>query len=78
MRNTHRCSRSEAVSEKSCSLPETSSCAVKLESVSKTRPSRESLEQVVDDDFRKQHELSVPLHKLGEWKYEFKMSLHEP
>ena len=63
IRNAHRCSRSE-----------TPSCAVKLESASKTRLSRESLAQVADDDFRKQLELSVPLHKTEAWKYEFKMS----
>ena len=83
-RNAHRCSRSATASEQSCSRsetlvgkccsrPETSSCIMKLEPASKTRPSRESLE-VADDDFRKQLELSVPLHKPGEWKYEFKMS----
>ena len=58
IRNAHRCSSSE-----------TPSCAVKLDSASKTQPSRESLEQVADDDVRKHLELSVPLHKLGEWKY---------
>ena len=42
--------------------------------MSKTHPLRESLEQVVDGDFRKQLELSVPLQKPGECKYEIKMS----
>ena len=49
-------------------------CAMKLELVSKTRPSRESLEQVLECDFRKQHEFSVPVHEPGEWKNECKMS----
>ena len=44
---------------------------MKLESALKTRP---QLEQVADNDFRKELELSVPLHKPGVWKYEFKMS----
>ena len=44
------CSRSETLVEKSCSHSETPSFAVKLEPASKTQPSRESLEQVVDDD----------------------------
>ena len=48
------CSRSETLSERLCSRSETPSFAVKLEPASKTRPSRESLEQVADDDFRKQ------------------------
>ena len=39
--------------------------SVKLEPVSKTRHSRESLEQVVDGDFRKQLELSALLDELG-------------
>ena len=47
-------SRSETLSERLCSRSETPSFAVKLEPASKTRPSRESLEQVADDDFRKQ------------------------
>ena len=85
IQNAHRCSLSEPPSEKpcsrseilvgkSCSRPETPSCIVKLESASKTRPSRESLEQVADDDFRKQLELSLPLHKPGKWHYVFQMS----
>ena len=53
-RNAHRCSRPETASEILCSRSETPSFAVKLELASKTRPSRESLEQVADDDFRKQ------------------------
>ena len=36
--------------------------------------SRESLEQVVDGDFRKQLGLSVPLYEPGECKYEFEKS----
>ena len=68
------CSRLETLVEKFCFRSETPSFAVKLEYASKTQPSRESLEQVADNDFRKQLELSVPLHKPGEWKYEFKMS----
>ena len=68
------CCRSETMIGKSCSRSETSSCIVKLESASKTRPSCESLEQTVDDDFPKQLEMSVPLHKRGDWYYEFKMS----
>ena len=51
--------------EKSCSRSDTLSCAVKLESALKTRPSRDSLEQVADNDFRKQLELLVSLYKLG-------------
>ena len=47
-------SRSGTLSERLCSRSETPSVAVKLEPASKTRPSRESLEQVADDDFRKQ------------------------
>ena len=47
---------------------------MKLEPASKPRASCESLVQVADDDFCKQLELSVPLHRLGEWKYEIKMS----
>ena len=54
--------------------PTDGTCAVKLESVSKTQSSRESLEQVADDDFRKQLELSVPLYEPGEWTCELKMS----
>ena len=46
----------------------------KLQSVSKTQPSCEPLEQVVDVEFRKQLVLSVPQYEPGEWKYEFKMS----
>ena len=46
----------------------------KLESVSKTQPSSEPVEQVVDGDFRKQFVLSVPQYELVECKYEFKMS----
>ena len=52
--------------------PET--CSVKLESVSKVQPSREPLEQVADDGFRKQLELSVPQYEPEEWKYELMMS----
>ena len=52
--------------------PETSS--VKLESVSKVQPSRESLEQVAGHDLRKQLGLSVPQYEPGEWKHELKMS----
>ena len=37
---------------------------MKLESASKTRPSRESLEQVADDDFREQLQLSVQTWKV--------------
>ena len=37
-----------------------------LELVSKVQPSRESLEQDADDDFRKQLELSVAHSELGE------------
>ena len=36
-------------------------------------PSREPLEQVAGCDFRQQLELSVPLYRSGEWKYEFKL-----
>ena len=36
--------------------------------------SAESSEHVVEDDLRKQLELSVPRTELGEWKYEFQMS----
>ena len=72
-RNAHRCARSETASEKSCSRSETPSCVMKLEPASKTRLSRESLKQVVDDS-REQREFTVPLHKPGEGKYEFKMS----
>ena len=76
------CSRFETQSEKSLMQTATDDApmlvpipsSVKLESVSKTQPSRESLEQVVDGDFRKQLELSVPLYEPGEWKYELKMS----
>ena len=68
------CSRSEKLVEESCSPSETPSFTVPLESALKTRPSREPLEQVADDDFRKQLELSVPLHIPGEGKYEFEMS----
>ena len=35
--------------------------------------SAESLEHVVEDDPRKQLELSVPRYEPGEWKYEFQM-----
>ena len=45
--------RSETLVEESCSRSQTPSCAVKLESASKIRPSRESQEQNDDDDFRK-------------------------
>ena len=72
-RKAHRCSRTETASEKLCSLSdtlagescsrsETPSCDVELESASRIRPSRESLEKVADDDSRKQPELSIPLH----------------
>ena len=74
------CFRSVTLVGKSCSRPETASeqtptdgtCAVKLDVVSKTQSSREALEQVADDDFRKQLELSVPLHEPGEWTCELK------
>ena len=46
---------------------------MKLEPASKTRPSRESLEQVADD-FPNQLGRSAPQCQLGEWRYEFKMS----
>ena len=46
----------------------------KLESVSKTQPSSESLQQVVEGDLRRHLELSVPQHAPGGWKDEFKMS----
>ena len=36
--------------------------------------SAETLEQVIEDDPRKQPELTVPQYELGEWKHEFKMS----
>ena len=36
--------------------------------------SRVPLKQVADGDFRKQLELTVPLYRSGEWKYEFKTS----
>ena len=68
------CSRSGTLSERLCSRSETPSVAVKLDPASKTRPSRESLEQVADDDFRKPPELSVPQYQLGKWRYEIKMS----
>ena len=42
-----------------------------VEPVSKAQPSHESLEPNVDHDFRKQFELSVPLHEVGKWKCEF-------
>ena len=80
------CPRSEESSEKSVhqvstetplpqSRPDFSRAhPEKLESVSKTQPSSESLEQVAEGDLRKQFELSVPQYNHGEWKYEFKMS----
>ena len=49
-------------------------CIVKLKPVSKTQPSRESLEQVVDGDFREQLWLSVPLYEPGKWQYQFQIS----
>ena len=64
----------ETLVERSSSRSETPSCAVKLELASKVQPPRESLEQVADDDFHKQLELSVPLYELGVWKHKFKIS----
>ena len=58
-------SRFETQVEESRSHSETSSsCTVELESAPKTRSSRESLEQIVAGDFRKQPKLSVPLYKI--------------
>ena len=36
--------------------------------------SAETLEQVIEDDPRKQPELSLPQYEPGEWKHEFRMS----
>ena len=59
--------------EKPCSRGETTNEVFR--SLSETIiPSREQLEQVAGGDFRKQLELTVPLYRLGEWKYKFKMS----
>ena len=83
------CPRPEALSEKPCSRSETltgklrsrfempSEKSAWQSSTSGTpmpQSPAESLEQVVEDDFRKQLELSVPQYELGELKYEFKMS----
>ena len=68
-----RCSPTETMVEKTCSRPETTSEVFR--SLSETFiPSREQLEQVAGGDFCKQLELTVPLYRHGEWKYEFKMS----
>ena len=71
--STKPCSPTETMVEKPCSRGETTSEVFR--SLSDTIVlSREQLEQVAGGDFRKQLELIVPLYRLGEWKYKFKMS----
>ena len=84
-----RCARSETPSEKPRSRPETMTGKLRsrfempsetsvwqtsTESTPMPQSSAESLEQVDEDDPRKQLELSVPPYEPGEWKYEFKTS----
>ena len=78
-RNKHRCSRPETLSEKPSFRSETTTAKPCSLTISPSPPNRSEacavkLEQVVDGDFRKQLELSVPLFEPGEWKYGFKMT----
>ena len=67
------CSPAGTLVEKPCSRPETAS-EVSRSLTETISPSREPLEQVAGGHFRKQFELTVPLCRSGEWKYEFKTS----
>ena len=69
--------RSHTVKENPCSRPEKPSEKSVLQTSTETplpQPSAESLEQVIEDDPRKQLELSVPRYEAGEWQHEFLMS----
>ena len=71
------CSRPETLTNKLSSrfeMPSDKSVWQTSTDTPMPQSSVESLEQVVEGDLRKQLELSVPQYKLGEWKYEFKMS----
>ena len=71
--STGPCFPTETLVQKPCSRPETTSEV--LRSLSETTvPSREQLERVAGCDFRRQLELTAPLCRPGEWKYEFKVS----
>ena len=67
------CSPAEVATEKSCSRAETENGVLRSSSKTISPPLR-PLEHVANSDFRKQLELSVPLHRPGEWKYELKTS----
>ena len=72
-----RCSHTVILKENPCPRPEEPS-EKSVHQVSTETPlppsSTETLEQVIEDDPRKQLELSVPQYEPGEWKHEFKMS----
>ena len=70
--STKPCSPTETLVEKPCSRPETSEVFRSLSET--TVPSREQPERVAGGDFRRQLELTAPLCRPGEWKYEFKVS----
>ena len=75
--NKQQCSRTAILEENPCPPSEQqnrksvhqTSTETPLPQSSAGRP-----EQVIEDDPRKQLELSVPWYDPGEWKYEFKMS----
>ena len=71
--STRPCSSAEKLVEKPCSRSETTSEVFGSRS-ERISPSRGPLELVADGHFRKQLELTVPLYRSGEWKYEFKTS----
>ena len=71
------CSRSETRTEKPFSrseMPSEKSVRQTSADIPMPQSSAESLEQVVEDEPRKQRGLSVRRYEPGEWKYEFEMS----
>ena len=71
-----RCSHTVILKENHCPRPEEPSEKSAHQTGTDTplpQSSAETLEQVIQDDHRKQLELSVPQYEHGEWKHEFKM-----
>ena len=72
-----RRSHTVMLKENPCSRPEEPSEKSVLKTSTETplpQSSAEIPQQVIEYDFRKQLELSVPQYEPGEWKHEFKMS----
>ena len=75
--NKRRCSRAAILKKSPCPRPEEPSKESAHRTSTETplpQPSAETPEQVIEDDPRKQLELSVPQCEPGEWKHEFRMS----